>query len=53
LHLALFIERSVPDGELFYKIVEVGQYSEADAQGIVSQIVRGIEYLHKMGIAHR
>ena len=44
---------SVPDGELFYKIVEVGNYSESDAQGIVRQIVQGICYLHKVGIAHR
>jgi len=43
----------VQDGELFYKIIEAGSYSEADAKGIVIQIVRGIEYLHKSGIAHR
>jgi len=50
--IALVLEL-VPDGELFYKIVEVGNYSELDAQGIVRQIVQGITYLHKVGIAHR
>jgi len=40
-------------GELFYKIVDRGSYSEADAAGIVKQLVTGVEYLHSKGIAHR
>jgi len=40
-------------GELFYKIVDRGSYSEADAAGIVKQLVTGVEYLHAKGIAHR
>jgi len=43
----------VTGGELFYKIVERGSYSEADAAGIVKQLVTGVEYLHSKGIAHR
>jgi len=43
----------VTGGELFYKIVERGSYSEADAAGIVRQLVTGVEYLHSKGIAHR
>lgn len=43
----------VTGGELFYKIVERGSYSEADAADIVRQLVTGVEYLHGMGIAHR
>jgi len=39
--------------ELFDKIVERGQYSEADASHIVRQIVSAVEYLHSQGIAHR
>lgn len=39
--------------ELFDKIVERGQYSEADASHIVRQIVSAVDYLHSQGIAHR
>jgi len=39
--------------ELFDKIVERGQYSEADASHIVRQIVSAVDYLHGQGIAHR
>ena len=33
--------------------MERGSYSEDDARRIVRQMVLGVEYLHKMGIAHR
>jgi len=43
----------VTGGELFFKIVERGSYSEKDASNIVRQIVQGVKYLHSLGIAHR
>jgi calcium/calmodulin-dependent protein kinase I len=43
----------VDGGELFYKIVEKGNYSEADAAAIVKQMCQGVAYLHGEGIAHR
>jgi len=50
--IALIMEL-VNGGELFYKIVEKGNYSEKDAASIVTQMIRGVEYLHGRGIAHR
>jgi len=50
--LALVMEL-VTGGELFFKIVERGSYSERDASNIVRQIVSGVKYLHSLGIAHR
>jgi len=50
--IALVMEL-VSGGELFYKIVEKGNYSEKDAAKIVRQMCRGVEYLHGEGIAHR
>jgi len=50
--LALVMEL-VTGGELFFKIVERGSYSERDASNIVRQIVSGLKYLHSLGIAHR
>jgi len=50
--IALVMEL-VNGGELFYKIVEKGNYSEKDAVRIVRQMVKGVEYLHEQGIAHR
>jgi len=43
----------VAGGELFFKIVEKGSYSEKDASAIVKQIVEGVVYLHGMNICHR
>jgi calcium/calmodulin-dependent protein kinase I len=51
-HLSLVMEL-VNGGELFYKIVDRGSYSEKDAVDIVRQLVEGVDYLHGMGIAHR
>jgi len=50
--IALVMEL-VNGGELFYKIVEKGNYSEKDAAKIVKQMLKGVEYLHTQGIAHR
>jgi len=50
--IALVMEL-VTGGELFYKIVEKGNYSEKDAANIVAQMIRGVDYLHDQGIAHR
>lgn len=50
--IALVMEL-VNGGELFYKIVEKGNYSEKDAAKIVRQMVLGVDYLHGQGIAHR
>jgi len=50
--IALVMEL-VDGGELFYKIVEKGNYSEKDAVKIVRQMIQGVEYLHNQGIAHR
>jgi len=43
----------VTGGELFDKIVELGQYSEKDAATLVSKIVSAIDYLHDINIVHR
>jgi len=43
----------VAGGELFYKIVERGNYSEKDAAQIMKQVIEGVEYLHSEGFAHR
>jgi len=50
--IALVMEL-VTGGELFYKIVEKGNYSEKDAANIVAQMIREVDYLHDQGIAHR
>lgn len=44
---------SVDGGGLFQKIVERGSFTEADAIKVIRQVVRGIGYVHKMGMAHR
>jgi len=50
--IALVMEL-VNGGELFYKIVEKGNYSEQDAANIVLQMIQGVKYLHDTGICHR
>jgi len=51
-HLSLVMEL-VNGGELFYKIVDKGNYSEGEARDIIRQLVEGVDYLHGKGIAHR
>jgi len=43
----------VTGGELFDKIVELGQYTEKEAAILVSKMVSAIAYLHEKGIVHR
>lgn len=51
-HLTLVMEL-VNGGELFYKIVDRGSFTEKDARNVVKQVCRGVAYLHSAGIAHR
>lgn len=50
--IALVMEL-IRGGELFYKIVEKGNYSEIDASRIMAQLIDAVAYLHDQGIAHR
>jgi serine/threonine protein kinase len=50
--IALVMEL-VTGGELFYKIVEKGSYSEQDAANIIKQVIQGVAYLHQSGVCHR
>eukprot|EP01119_Soliformovum_irregulare_P004063 TRINITY_DN15075_c0_g1_i1.p1 TRINITY_DN15075_c0_g1~~TRINITY_DN15075_c0_g1_i1.p1 ORF type:complete len:336 (-),score=98.64 TRINITY_DN15075_c0_g1_i1:48-1055(-) len=43
----------VSGGELFYKIVEGGNYTEKDAVLIMRQVIDGVAHLHAEGICHR
>eukprot|EP00835_Amoeboradix_gromovi_P003071 NODE_191_length_15469_cov_0.243071.p3 type:complete len:604 gc:universal NODE_191_length_15469_cov_0.243071:4484-6295(+) len=43
----------VTGGELFDSIVERGKYTEKDSAELIYQILKGIEYLHSVGICHR
>lgn len=52
MHLTLVMEL-VDGGELFYKIVDRGSFTEKDARNVVRQVCKGVAYLHAMGIAHR
>jgi serine/threonine protein kinase len=39
--------------ELFCKLVDRGQYSEAQAHNIIKQLLAAVEYLHANGIVHQ
>jgi serine/threonine-protein kinase Chk2 len=43
----------VEGGELFDKVISLGQYSECTAKLIFYQMVLAIKYLHDQGISHR
>ncbi|EGD72143.1 CAMK/CAMK1 protein kinase [Salpingoeca rosetta] len=43
----------VSGGELFDRIVDEGNFTEADASRITKQMTEAIQYLHEQGIVHR
>lgn len=43
----------VEGGELFDKVVSIGQYNESSAKLLFYQMVLAIKYLHDQGISHR
>lgn len=43
----------VTGGELFDSIVARGHYTEADAALLIYKILKAVDYLHDLGIAHR
>jgi len=49
----IMVMELVTGGELFYKIVEKGSFSELDATNIVRQLVTGVCYIHTQKVAHR
>jgi len=40
-------------GELFDKIVAMGNYTEQDAARVIGQLTNALDYLHKLNIVHR
>eukprot|EP00887_Chlorella_sp_A99_P007252 scaffold2.g7252.t1 len=40
-------------GELLDAVVDKGHYSEDDARVVFVQLIRGVRYLHSMGVVHR
>lgn len=40
-------------GDLFDRLVSLGNFTETDAVHILQMILQGIQYLHHMGITHR
>ncbi|KAJ7653092.1 CAMK/CAMK1 protein kinase [Mycena polygramma] len=40
-------------GELFYRIQEIGKFTEKDAVEVVKSILSGVKYLHDHDIVHR
>jgi serine/threonine protein kinase len=49
----LLVLELVTGGELFDRIVDRGNYSEADAATIVRQLLGAVDYLHEHDIVHR
>ena len=42
-----------PDGELFNEIIKIGRFDEGQAAFIINQLLKAINYCHKMNIIHR
>jgi len=42
-----------PEGELFNEIIKVGRFDEGQAAFIINQLLKAINYCHKMNIIHR
>lgn len=40
-------------GELFEKIMNIGNYNEDEARKVFVQMLEAVDYLHDRGIAHR
>ena len=50
--LFLFLE-IMEGGELFDRIVDMGHFTEKDAQGVCFKLLGALKYMHGRGIAHR
>ena len=50
--LYIFLEL-VSGGELFDRVVAVGQFPESTAKLLCYQMLQAVQYLHKNGITHR
>lgn len=48
-----FVMELVKGGELFYKIIEKGSFSEDETRYILIQILCALQYLHQKNIMHR
>eukprot|EP01029_Cantina_marsupialis_P027801 TRINITY_DN774017_c0_g1_i1.p1 TRINITY_DN774017_c0_g1~~TRINITY_DN774017_c0_g1_i1.p1 ORF type:complete len:364 (+),score=96.45 TRINITY_DN774017_c0_g1_i1:147-1238(+) len=43
----------MPGGELLERIIEVGVFTESLARVVLREVIQGLKYCHKMGVAHR
>ena len=51
--VCVIVQDVAESGELFYFVKNSGYFSEANARYFFKQIIDGLEYLHKQGLAHR
>ena len=42
-----------PGGELYKTLTEIGKFSEKVAANYISQLIKGLEYMHSKDIIHR
>jgi len=52
-HNICIIMENVSGGDLFDYVAQKGQLSECEARNKFNMIMRGVEYCHKLNIAHR